>query len=440
MAWVKTDAATTAERAHKSDKIMLTMSASSVALDSETRPSQLWIFAGFGALAIGFAIFSLAGALGQKSGGAAIETLPLVETVSAESRGARYRVHEDGFLRPVQEIDIVPEVAGKIVSVNPRFTLGGRFKAGETLFEIDPTTFEAQRSQARADLSRVRATLESVRLTYGRQEELKKEGFAAQSRLDQAEADLASALAAVAQAQAQLAIADKQLADTRITAPFDARVQRENVSLGQYVAPGNPVGRLYSDTEAEIIVSLSPQEANAVRRAQAETPDTPLIAEISRSRASAGNVALTGRVVEISRALDPQTRTVDILVRIDNAFAETGPDTIYAQDFVTVSLPARSATPVYLTEAGVLRKQGYVWTLSDENRLKKVDVAPVEQRGQRIAIASTTDLSRERLVVTTLTEETEGMQVRVGAADPSNRAQRLQGSGPAKATIRKAER
>jgi len=419
---------------------MLTMSASSAALDSETSTSRLWILVGFGALALGFAIFSLAGALGQKSNGTATDTLPLVETVSAKPQGAQYVVREDGFLRPVQVVDIVPEVAGKIVSINPRFTLGGRFEAGETLFEIDPTTFEAQRSQAQADLSRARASLESVRLTYGRQKELKQEGFAAQSRLDQAKADLASARAAVAQAEAQLAIAEKQLTDTKVTAPFDARVQRENVSLGQYVAPGNPVGRLYSDTEAEIIVSLSPQEANAVRRAQAEDPDTALTAKISRSRASAGDVTLTGRVIEISRALDPQTRTVDILVRIDNAFAEAGPETIYAQDFVTVSLPARSAMPVYLTEAGVLRKQGYVWTLNKENRLEKIDVAPVEQRGDRIAIASATDLSRKRLVVTTLTEETEGMQVRVRASEPANRAQRLQGTGPARASIRKAER
>ncbi|MEM9751472.1 MAG: hypothetical protein AAF869_11025, partial [Pseudomonadota bacterium] len=94
----------------------------------------------------GFLIFFLAGSLARGPGPAdeTDETGPLVEAVIPEAIGDRFTIVEEGFLRPIQTVGIVPEVSGKIVAVDARLAVGGAFKEGDVLFEIDPVIFDAE--------------------------------------------------------------------------------------------------------------------------------------------------------------------------------------------------------------------------------------------------------------------------------------------------------
>jgi len=52
----------------------------------------------------------------------------------AKQEDVQLQVRTQGEARPQVEIDLVPEVGGKIVYVSPNFIEGGIFKKGETVF------------------------------------------------------------------------------------------------------------------------------------------------------------------------------------------------------------------------------------------------------------------------------------------------------------------
>ena len=378
--------------------------------------SRWWWLAGLAALLLGFGVFFGLRAMGgpPPSAEGASDTLPIVETVAAESEGRAYAITEEGFLRPQAEVDVVAELAGRIAYVADDLIPGGRFEEGEVLFRLDAREARAQASQARANVASAQAQLEQATSDQSRQQRLADVGAVAAARAEQANAGLASARAALAQAEAQLEIATEQLEDTEVTAPFPATVATESAALGAYVSPGQVVARLFDNSAAEVPLGLAPAEAAAVRRAVLAA-DEPLIVQVSPTTASASTRILYGRVAEIAQSLDAQARTVQVTVRIDDPFDPDAEGEVYAQDFVEVVLPALAPRALYAAPTGVLRKDSFVWTLTEEGGdtvLTRVDVEPVRFEDDRVVFATDADLTDAELVRTALTEEAEGMVVR----------------------------
>lgn len=387
--------------------------------------SQWWWLAGLAVLLAGFAILFLLKALGgpPPSDGSAADTVPAVETVMVTAEGRSYSITEQGFLRPRAEVDVVAELAGRIEYVSDKLVPGGRFEAGEVLLRLDAREARAQLSQARADLASAEAQLTQATADASRQRRLAEIGATATARAEQADASLAAAKAAVAQGEAQLEIAAERSEDTEVTAPFPATVARETAAEGSYVSPGQVIARLFDNTAAEIPLGLAPADAAAIRRAQSAT-DGPLIVQVEPTASSATTRILYGEVAEIAQSLDPQARTVQVTVRVADAFDPNGEGEVYAQDFVAAVLPALSPGPLYSAPSAVLRKDSYVWTLAEEGgetTLARVEVSPVRFAGDRVVFASETDLEGVELITTALTEEASGMAVR--------RAPKQQGQG-----------
>jgi RND family efflux transporter MFP subunit len=382
--------------------------------DREEKPSKLWILVGLGALALGVLVYFGLQWLGGRGGEQAQtqDTVPAVETVIAEAEGRGYRVTEEGFLRPRARVEVVAEQAGKVESVAENLVPGGRFEEGEVLLRLDDREARAQLQQARADLQSARASLEQVRADAGRQERLAEIGAAPVARAEQARADLAGAEARVEQARAQVEIAEERLEDTVLRAPFSATVQSEDVAVGTYVAPGEVLATIYDDTSAEVALGMSPADAAAVRRAQVAAGE-PLEVAVSPTAASATSVTLIGRVTQIATALDPQARTVTVTVEVDDAFDPDKAGLVYADDFVEVTLPALGVFDLYATPSGVLRKEAYVWRVTDEDTLEKVEVTPLKQDEDRLVFSTEADLAGVPLLLTALTEEAAGMKVEV---------------------------
>lgn len=340
------------------------------------------------------------------------ETLPLVETVTAEAVPEAFTVVEEGFLRPRAEIDVVAEVSGKVVEVAPQLEPGGRFEKGELLFRIDPRTFEAELERAKADLSAARADLERARSEASRQDRLSEIGAAATARLEQANASLASAKARVGQAEAALTVAEKRLEDTTVSAPFDAAVISENVALGRFVQPGQSTATIFDTGAAEVVLGLLPVDAAAVRLA-AQNTEGPLEVAVAPSRASASAITLVGQVKRFGQSVDRQSRTVPVVVEVPRAFSLENDAAVFANDFVEVTLPARSAQELYAAPLGVVREERFVWVLDDENRMVSVAVTPVQRKGSTVVFRTAEDLGGRALVLTSLTEEAAGIKVAV---------------------------
>ncbi|WP_304952637.1 efflux RND transporter periplasmic adaptor subunit [Xylophilus sp. ASV27] len=129
--------------------------------------------------------------------------------------------------------DIRPQVGG--IVQKRQFTEGASVKAGQVLYQLDPSTYQAALSSAQAALARNRATAGAAEVTARRNAELVKIDAVSQQVNDQSQAALAQARADVATAQAAVEAAGINLGFTRITSPISGRIGTSAVTPGALV-------------------------------------------------------------------------------------------------------------------------------------------------------------------------------------------------------------
>jgi membrane fusion protein (multidrug efflux system) len=134
--------------------------------------------------------------------------------------------------------DLRPQVSG-IVKART-FEEGALVKAGQVLYQIDPSMYRAAHDQAVADLAAAKATLASSKTKDERYDALAKVSGVSKQEADDARAAVALATAAVAQKEAALQAARINLGYTSIRAPITGRIGKSSVTAGALVTAGQP--------------------------------------------------------------------------------------------------------------------------------------------------------------------------------------------------------
>lgn len=242
-----------------------------------------------------------------------------VFATKATTQDVPLTISAQGEARPRREISLTAEVAGRITYLSPNFIDGGLFERGEVLMRIDPTNYElavtqaeGQVAQAQSALQRERAESEIARRDW---EEL---GQGPASALTLRQPQLAEARAQLAAAEARLADARVSLDRTEIVAPFDGRVRRKAIDIGQYVAPGGTnLGDIYATDIIEVRLPLTDAELAQVDLPVAFTASTP---------DEGAPVTLTGTVLGRDRvwqgAIMRTDSVIDARTRVIYAVAE----------------------------------------------------------------------------------------------------------------------
>jgi len=137
-----------------------------------------------------------------------------------------------------QSVDLVARVEGYLQSVD--FADGAVVTAGQQLFLIEPAPYEAKVAQAAAAVQQQQAALTAAQQEYDRQQRMVKDNATATASVEQAKSNRDSAQAAVEQASADLTVAQINLGYTRVLAPFDGRMGRHLVDVGNLVGYGQP--------------------------------------------------------------------------------------------------------------------------------------------------------------------------------------------------------
>lgn len=130
-----------------------------------------------------------------------------------------------GTLRAEESVVVASEIAGRVKEI--LVEEGQRVPKDAPLVLLDSSIYEAELAQAQASLSLSRANMERAR-------SLRERGTGTQLAVDEASAALRADQAAIALAQAWL---DK----ATIYAPFDGVLGLRQVSVGEYVQPGQPI-------------------------------------------------------------------------------------------------------------------------------------------------------------------------------------------------------
>ncbi|EJM95714.1 efflux RND transporter periplasmic adaptor subunit [Herbaspirillum sp. YR522] len=129
--------------------------------------------------------------------------------------------------------DIRPQVGGIIQK--RLFKEGATVKAGQPLYQIDPSTYQAALDSARASLQKAEATLASSRLKAQRYAELDKIDAVAKQDNDDAQSTLRQNQADVEVQKAALKTAAINVEFTRILSPISGRIEKSSVTPGALV-------------------------------------------------------------------------------------------------------------------------------------------------------------------------------------------------------------
>ncbi|HEY0818116.1 MAG TPA: efflux RND transporter periplasmic adaptor subunit [Rhizobacter sp.] len=154
-----------------------------------------------------------------------------VITVSAQD--VPLQLDLPGRVSASQVAEIRPQVGGLVLK--RLFTEGSVVKAGQPLYQLDPSSFEAERASAAAALQKAEAALAAARVRAARDAELLRADALSRQAADDSAAAARQAEADVAVARAALDAARVQLQRTRIVAPIGGRIELSTVTAGALV-------------------------------------------------------------------------------------------------------------------------------------------------------------------------------------------------------------
>lgn len=298
-----------------------------------------------------------------------------------------------GTVMPNQEVGLVAKVPGTVQWVAG--DLGDRVEAGQPVVRLDDTELrlsleqrraalvaaeaslarlvagaaEEEIAQARVAVAQAEATLAQVAETLARYEVLYAEGIIAEDAIEavrtehemarlQLEAarlrltliergatpeDRQAAEAQVQQARVAVELAEQQLADAVIRAPFTGLLASRPPAVGSLVGTGTPVAAVVDIDRVIIEAGFSEREINGL-----------YVGQPVQVRVDALGEVLTGTVVAVSPVADTGSRAFPVRFAVDNPDHRLKPGMVAR---VEAEVERTAPTPV-VPRAGVFTRSG----------------------------------------------------------------------------------
>jgi len=279
-----------------------------------------------------------------------------------------------GTLVSNSRVDVKAETTGRVVKFPKE---EGEFvAAGEPVAWVDEENYRLALRQAQAavavaeaGLARAQVAEAHSRSELERARNLLKSGGitdkdlkAAEMAEQDARAQTKLAAAQLEQAKAALAAAEKKLRDTVIRAPVAGEIQRKYVNTGTYVEPPTPVVTLVDNSRLEL-ESLVPSSSIAPIRAGQQVTFTV--------NAFPGET-FEGRVIEINPAVDADSRSAKVRIRVNNASGKLRAGMFAQGEVLTGMKPAAIVIPasaVYRDDRSA--KASYVFVVEDNRAARR---------------------------------------------------------------------
>lgn len=342
--------------------------------------------------------------------------IPVVRTIKVKVGSQPVFIRSEGTVRPLQEINLVPQIDGKVVYVAPFLVNGGEFSKGEVLLRIESVDYQLAVTLAIAGVKNSESNLKLLKEESGaaREEWFLHSDDASQIHkkpppLVVKEPQLAAAQAKLEADRANLKKALLNLERTELFAPFDGRVSWENIDIGQYVSPGQSLATLYSTETAEIILPMESESLSWFHVPGFTLGDGPGSSANVLFRIAGKEMNLPGEVVRAEGKLDERTRMVNVVVQVKNPYKKKPP--LAMGLFVTVDIKGYNLPYAAIIPRAALRQGDVVWIVDKDSRLyfRKVKVARIQ--GEKVLVKSGIK-DGEIAVISPLKAVSDGMTVR----------------------------
>jgi HlyD family secretion protein len=356
-----------------------------------------------------------------------------VETV--QQSAVRRSVEVVGTLAAVDEVTVSAEAEGRVSKLLA--DLGDRVTAGQALVELDREkpqyNFDQQRAAlARAlakygapdtahlppiektpDVQKAQAELAQAKTALERTQELRKRELVSKQTIDDAETTLQSKQASydaslqnarnlradIDASEAAMKLADRQLRDTAIRAPFDGYIQKRLVSLGEYVKVQTPVMAVVKIDPLKVTAEIPEKMGPWIKVGQ------PVELHVD----AYPDKAIAGKVSRISPAVNTSTRAFPFEALVPNSDGLLKPGT-FARVHLETAFVDQVMTLAYSSmqyRYGVNRA-----FVVNGDRLAARELKIGERLGDRVEVVSGVKAG-EQVAVTDVDKLTDGAKVTV---------------------------
>lgn len=228
----------------------------------------------------------------QQAGGGFQRPPTPVEASTVDIRTVTDRFTTVGTIEADEAIEVTSEIDGIVTEIP--FREGGRLEQGDLIARLDDTQLKAEAQRASA--------LKDQRLaTWKRVKSIIEQGAGAPQDMD-------DAVAALKVAEANLALAESRLAKTRIVAPFGGLAGKRTVSRGAFLRAGMAITNLARIDRLRVAFAVPERLLGSMR----------VGAKVSLQTTAFPDHVLIGTIDVIEPQLDPVTRNVSIVARVDN--------------------------------------------------------------------------------------------------------------------------
>ncbi|HSG87790.1 MAG TPA: efflux RND transporter periplasmic adaptor subunit [Pseudomonadales bacterium] len=332
---------------------------------------------------------------------------------SVQRTDTRLDVVTFGEVRPRTDVELVAQVAGRVVSVSPEFTEGGRVEAGAALVVIDDRDHRLALQQARSAVAEAELGVQQALAAA----DVARKQLAGKSdptplalhvpQVNQARARLDSA-------RARLEQAELDLERTRVSLPFEGRIQATAVDVGQYVTPGTPLGRAFAVDVAEVRLPFTDTQLASLGlpigyTAGAEAPRRVRL----KALVGGEDHVWSGDLVRIDAVVEPSTRLVYGLAQVREPYgagASAGGMPLAVGLYVEAEIQGRRVADAQVIPRDALRAGNQVYVVDGDGLLQVRQVA-VSHSDTSTAVIREGLAADEQVVVSSIRNPIDGMRL-----------------------------
>ena len=290
--------------------------------------------------------------------------------------------------------------------VTEKYVKGGdQVVAGQPLYKIDSRQYQANLAQAQAQAANANAAYQNAQLDLGRYQTLAAQNAIAQQTVDTQASAAEQARASYQAYQAQVQIAEDNLNDTIVYAPYSGTLEMDDVDLGTYVQAGSTtLVTIDSIDPAFVQFSLSEQEYLEFMKDQTNGQAE----ELQLQLADGSTYEHTGKLVQAARNLDNGTGKLILKASFPN------PDhKLLANMFGTVISPGTVQKDAILVPSRAIQQvldKKFVFVVQDDGTVKQVPIEVGATKGAYTIVKGGLKAGEE-IVVDGLTKIRDGAKV-----------------------------
>jgi membrane fusion protein, multidrug efflux system len=230
-----------------------------------------------------------------------------VQVAPVVARQVQYNVIAPGSIDAFQQVQITSRVAGAVDKV--AFVEGQTVKQGDNLVLIEVERFDVAVDQAKAALAKAQAAHGAAQAELARRQGAvaAHPGLVAGEEIEQYATSVASTQADADAALQQVRVAQLNLRDATVRAPFAGVIQSRTVQTGQYLQPGTVLATLLQRDPLLLRFPITEADAPRVK--------TGMTANVTLRESARTYVA---KIILVSDAADPTTRLVQVTATIDD--------------------------------------------------------------------------------------------------------------------------